>query len=188
MSRPVLFFGAVLLLSAPLFASPERAPLLSPIPVYVMDVDVEKGVTADAHHLTSAICTALAKDKRLEVLCAPDVQQLLQFSGQLAMFGGESDAAEKVAKQLLRVRFVVKGQLSRGEGGLVLRLGLHEKAKESDGLHVIPGERRALLTEKLEPGQTAKILDRAPALATRLATHAYAASDPPPPPPVLEKE
>lgn len=153
------------------------------IPVYVDQVAVEKGLTVDGRALTSTLCSALAKEKGLEVMCAPDVEQLVAFSGQLALMGKSSPTLEKLEKQMARVRVVVRGELRKGEGGgLAFHVGVHDKVDGDTGGIVLPGERRSVIREPIPDGKATRLLDRMPALAKQAAAHVRASVAPPPPP------
>lgn len=156
------------------------------VPVFISDVAVDKGVTVDGQALTSTLCSAFGKAARLDVMCAPDVKQLVSFAGQLAMMGKKSPAIEKLEAQMTKVRWVVRAELKKGDkGGLVFHLGVHDKVSGDNGVFAVAGERRALFKEPLPDGKTARLLDRIPVLAKQ-ATEQMLASTASPPPPALE--
>jgi hypothetical protein len=76
--------------------------------VYVDDVQVaDKALGADANALTTALCAALGKEKRIDVLCAPDVKQILSFAATAAMVGTTGGPGDAVQARLERTRHVV---------------------------------------------------------------------------------
>jgi len=86
----------VVVLGVPVGAARAEAPVL----VYVNEFTVQDPkLASDAGALTSALCAALARDKRVDVLCAPDVRQLLSFAAASSMMGSTSPATENLERR-----------------------------------------------------------------------------------------
>ena len=184
LSRAVTLGSALFALWA--LAAPARADR-DEIVVFVEPVAIEEGLSIDARALTSSLCGALSKETKIEVSCAPDVQQLLDFAGQLALLGKGSDATQKLEQQMQRVRFVVRALVKRQKGGgLLVELRLHDKGAGGTGVLVVAGHEKARFRELVPSGKSAHLLDRIPTLAKRAVERMLVPEGTLPPPPMLE--
>jgi hypothetical protein len=146
----------------------------APVPLYVNDVVVADGaLAADASALTSSLCAALAKDKRVDVLCAPDVKQLLAFSATTAMIGSSSPAVETLQRRIDATRLVVSSQLAVDKGTSLLTTVLGEKDDGAEIGAMSTSKPVVVLTEKVS-GRTTALLERLPGVAKRLVDAAVA--------------
>jgi hypothetical protein len=174
--------GGLTLLAAsgtvvPAHAQPgeNRRPL-----VYVADVTpAVPGLQQDAGALTTALCGAMARDKRVEVMCAPDVRQILEFAALSSLTGGSSPAVEALESRLAAVAFVVSGGLSRKEakspggkdvtGQSAFVLVVAGGPKNPDGDASAPAfDKPTVRLEEVGIGPSTSLLERLPELTTRL--------------------
>ena len=181
--KAVVVLGLVVTAS-PALAQEDAPPSL----VFVTDVTTtEEDLSADAKAVTAALCGAIARDIRVEVLCAPDVKQILGFAAMSAMTGAQSPAVAKLEERLSKVDFVVVPTLERRQKKVVLVAQLGPRSPMSSPTS--PAVESVLLkVEEVSPGKAAQLLDRMPALANKLtgrvAQQVAASSTPAPPPPL----
>ena len=121
----------------------------------------------DVGAMTSGLCTALAKDTRLDVMCAPDVAQILGVAAASMMIGGGSPAADSVMKRLEAVKFVVSGSLTVRNAEVVMTLSAGPPAAGADPSALF-SDAPILKIEETSPFQQMKLLDTLPAAATRI--------------------
>ena len=89
--------------------------------VYVDDVvPADKSLAADATALTTALCAAIGKDKRFDVLCAPDVKQILSFAATAAMVGTTGGPGGAVQDRLDRTKHVVSASFKKDGSNYVM--------------------------------------------------------------------
>ena len=124
--------------------------------VFVEDVGVEKGIDMDSKALTSSLCASLMKQKGVEVICAPDVRQLLDFQSQLALIG-KSPAISKIEQQIETTPWVISAEVVRDAKRVKMIVGLHEKGP-SEGVFATAGKRVAFVEERV--GKASKLLGR----------------------------
>jgi hypothetical protein len=119
---------ASLLLSSPVWAQKSDDRTL----IYVDDVaPADKSLAGDANAFTASLCAALSKDKRLDVLCAPDVKQILNFAATAAMIGTQGGPGGGVMDRLDRTKYVVSSSLRKEDGQLVLTVKLGPKSPDA---------------------------------------------------------
>lgn len=136
--------------------------------VFVADVTAAPGLEADASSLTSSLCGAVARDKRFDVLCAPDVRQILGFAAMSSATGAASPAVEKLQSRLEHVDYVVNGTLNqRAKDELVFVVVAGPRAADADAS--APYTDKVLVKlEEVGTGKSARLLDRLPEIATRI--------------------
>ncbi len=163
--------------------------------VYVADVaPAAPGLQQDAAALTTALCGAMARDKRVEVMCAPDVRQILEFAAMSSLTGGSSPAVEALERRLAAVAFIVSSTLSRkdaaspvhkdvtGQSAFVLVVA--GGPKNPDGDASAPAfDKPTVRLEEVGIGQSTSLLGRLPELTTRLLRSLLTPSAGPMPPP-----
>lgn len=154
--------------------------------VFVDDVAAaDKSFATDATALTSGLCAALAKDKRLDVLCAPDVRQILSFAATAAMVGTTSSPGNAVTDRLDRTQHVVSAVLRKDGAAWVLVVKGGPKAADARPEAMYSDQVRVALEQRADAQK--KLLDALPSLAARIAEGLIkppAAAPPPPPPPM----
>ena len=172
-------------LAAALLATVSALPAaaVGPVTVYIQDIhgpDNDKTLEADAAALTGALCSALAKGKRVDVLCAPDMRQLMSFSAAGMMAGGTNDTASTVQSRVQGAAHVVMGALHRDAKGVILDVKV---CPQADGVldEAICNDAARIQREQ-QPTARA-LLERIPALAERLASLALPLAIAPGPPP-----
>lgn len=158
--------------------------------VYVDEVQtVDKALGNDATALTTSLCAALGKDKRIDVLCAPDVKQILSFAATAAMVGTSGGPGGALQERLERTKHVVSAAYRKEGGSFVLVVKAGPKAADAQAAALFSDKPVIALEEKAD--QPKKILDKLPAVASRvaaaLATPATGAPPPPPSPLPAEK-
>jgi hypothetical protein len=157
--------------------------------VYVDDVSAsDPKLKQEAAALTSALCGALAKDRRLDVMCAPDVKQILGFAAASSMIGTTSPAVENVQKRLNTVKFVVGGSLAPRGGDVVLTVQAGPKAKEADASALF-ADSAIVKVEEVAPAKQMRLLEKLPDVTARVAKALLSptATTPPPPPAPLQQ-
>jgi hypothetical protein len=132
--------------------------------VFVEDVGVEKGIDMDSKALTSSLCASLMKQKGVEVICAPDVRQLLDFQSQLALIG-KSPAISKIESQIEATPWVIAAEVVRDEKRIKMVVGLHEKGP-SEGIFATAGKRVAVVAERVS--KASALLKRVDSVADSL--------------------
>lgn len=153
--------------------------------VYVDDVSVaDPKLQSEANALTSSVCSTLGKDKRLDVMCAPDVKQIIGFAAASSMIGTTSPAVENLQKRLDAVAFVVAGNLQPRGADMVLTLQVGPKSAQSDSSALF-AETSLVKLEAVGPPKATKLLDKLPDIGARLvkAMLSPTPSDAPAPPP-----
>jgi hypothetical protein len=118
--------------------------------------------------LTTSLCGQMAKDKRIEVLCAPDVKQIMGFAAMGALTGASSPAVTSLEDRLAKVSWVVSGVLSPNGKDFSLVLSTGPRAADADP-HAPAFEKATLRLEEVASGSTARLMDRLPEMASRLA-------------------
>lgn len=160
--------------------------------VYVDEVKVgDKSLAGDATALTTALCAAIGKDKRVDVLCAPDVKQILSFAATAAMIGNSGGPSGALQERLERTRHVVSAAYRKEGGNFILVVKAGPKAAEAAGTALFSDKPVIALEEKGDHQR--KLLDKLPAVAGRVTAALSAAegvvpapSAPPPPPAPLQ--
>jgi hypothetical protein len=179
--------GALLALAF-LFGPASSAAAAPPVTVYVADVAVDDpALAADAKAVGSSLCSALARDKRVDVLCAADVKQLMSFAASSSLLGVDSPATSAIERRLQSARFVVLSRLAREATGVHLTVTLGPQGAAS-GAAATNGASPVVTVDERSSGAAVALLERLPALCRRLveATFAPQSADPtvalPPPP------
>lgn len=156
--------------------------------IYVDDVvAADPKVKQESAALTSALCGALAKDKRLDVMCAPDVKQILGFAAASSMIGTTSPAVENVQKRLENVKFVVAGTLAPRGSDIVFTVQAGPKAENAEASALF-AETAIVKVEEVSPAKQMKLLEKLPDVSSRvvkaiLAPSASSPTGPAGPPP-----
>ena len=174
-------------------AAPPAAAPPAPAPrtlVYVDDVGAaEQTLASDATALTSTLCAALGKDKRLDVMCAPDIRQILGFAATAAMVGSGTGPTGAVMERLDKTQMVVSSTLRKEGAGfvLVVKAGIKGADATPEAMYV---ERGLVAFEQRAATQRA-LLDALGGLAGRVADGLLKPAAPvapaPPPAPLGEK-
>ncbi len=184
--RPGQVFALVALVLIPQIARAADERVL----VFVDDVAAsDPKLKAEVGALTSALCGAVAKEKRFDVLCAPDVRQILGFAAASSMIGTASPAVENVQARLELVKFVVSASLVVRGGDAVLTLQAGPTAEGADPA-ALYSDKPLVKLEETTPAKQMKLLDKLPLVAQRLtkalladpAGHPPTAPLPPPAP------
>ncbi len=151
--------------------------------VFVDDVQAaDKALGPDATALTTALCAAIGKDKRFDVLCAPDVKQILSFAATAAMVGTSGDGpGGAIQKRLDHAKDVVSALFKREGGKYVLVIKAGPKAAGAPATALYSDKAVIALEEKGDNPRA--ILDKMPALAARVSAALLPAAATPPPPP-----
>ncbi len=157
--------------------------------IYVDDVaPSDPKVKQEAAALTSALCGALAKDKRLDVMCAPDVKQILGFAAASAMIGTTSPAVENVQKRLESVKFVVAASLAPRGSDIVFTVQAGPKAENAEASALF-ADTAVVKVEEVSPAKQMKLLEKLPDVSSRIikgilapATNTTTTNPPPPAP------
>jgi hypothetical protein len=137
--------------------------------VYVNDVvTADPKMAAQAASLTSSLCGQLAKEKRLDVMCAPDVKQIMGFAATSFMIGTTNAAVEKVEARLSTVKHVVQATLTPRANDYVLTVQLGPRAEEADASSMFSNA-PVLRIEEVSPAEKPKLLEKLPEVAQRLA-------------------
>jgi hypothetical protein len=145
-----------------------------PVAVYVNEVAVDDAKLAgEAGALTSALCAALSKDKRVDVLCAPDVRQLLSFAATSSMMGMAPPATESLERRAAATRFVFSSRLVVDNDGALLTTTVGPRADGADLSSMFANGSVATAQEKVR-GKSLALLDRLPVIAQRLLASALA--------------
>ena len=149
--------------------------------IYVDDVvPAQASLATDAAALTIALCATISKDPRFEVLCAPDVQQLLSFAATTAMMGSTSGGPSAVLQErLVRSKHIVSASFAH-DGGFTLTIKAGPKAADAPAIALYSD--KPVITLKETGTGPGKILEKLPALASRILAALAPASTPPPPP------
>jgi hypothetical protein len=162
---------------APAFAQKSDDRIL----IYVDDVvPADKSLAGDSIALTTSLCAAIGADQRFDVLCAPDVKQILAFAATAAMVGTTGNASNMVQDRLDRTKYVVSTSFTKGGGAYVLAVKAGPKAADAHATTLYSDKPTVALEEKGD-GQR-KILEKLPALAARIAAALLTPTAPPPPP------
>ncbi len=186
-SAIVLALGAV---AAPSARAQPAAPPAARTLVFVDDVvAADAALSPDAAALTSTLCAALSKDKRLDVLCAPDVRQILAFAATAAMVGTGGGPTGAMMERLDKTALMVSGSLRKDGASFVLvtKGGVKSASSTPEAMEI---ERALLALEQRAGGQRA-LLDALPGLAARLGEGLLKPAAPsvpaPPPAPLGDK-
>lgn len=137
--------------------------------IYVDDVvPADKSVAADATALTTALCAAVGKDKRFDVLCAPDVKQILSFAATAAMVGTSGGPGGAVQDRLDRTKHVVSATFKKDGASYVMVVKAGPKAADAQATSLYSDKPIIALEERADAQR--KILEKLPALAARVTT------------------
>lgn len=162
--RALFIIAASLTLAAVVHA--QAAPAERAL-VYVDDlVTADKALAQDAQALTTSLCAALSKDKRLDVMCGPDVKQILSFAATSAMIGNGASPANAVSERLDKAKHVVQGTLRKDGANVVLVIKAGPRADGATTAGMFTDKPVVALEEKADKSQ--KLLDRLPALAAKV--------------------
>jgi TolB-like protein len=142
----------------------------------------DKSLAQNADAMTSSFCAQLSKNPRLDVICAPDVKQILEFAANASLMGSNNNGATKVTERLDRVQQIVSGTLRREGNQMVLVVKAGPRAKESEGLTLFSDKAVVGLEERSDKAKA--LLDRLPAVATRVGDAVSPKKAPPPPAPL----
>jgi hypothetical protein len=121
----------------------------------------------------------MARDKRVEVMCAPDVRQILEFAAMSSLTGGSSPVVEALERRLAAVAFIISSALSRKDAASTVRkdaagqsafvLVVAGGPKSPDGDPSTPAfDKPTVRFEEVGIGNSTSLLDRLPELSTRL--------------------
>ena len=152
--------------------------------IYVDDVvPADKSLASDATALTTALCAAVGKDKRFDVLCAPDVKQILSFAATAAMVGNSGGSGGAVQDRLDRTKHVVSATFKKDGANYVMIVKAGPKAADAQATSLYSDKPIIALEERGDAQR--KILEKLPSLASRITTallpSSAAASAPPAP-------
>jgi len=177
---------------AVLAALPTLAQSERPL-VYVADVEpASPKLAQEAAALTTSLCGAVAKEKRVEVLCAPDVKQILSFAAMGSMAGAANPAATSLQTRMATIGYVVTGTLTSTKKDkddvFTLVIAAGKKAEEADALTPYV-EAATIRLEEQSVGKSTRLLDRLPEISGRVmkALLAPPPTTTPPPPEPLKK-
>jgi hypothetical protein len=152
--------------------------------VYVDDVVTDNPkLKNEVGALTSALCGAVAKDKRLDVLCAPDVKQILGFAAASSMIGTASPAVDSVQRRLEKVKFVISGTLVMRNADVVLTVQAGPTAEGADATALF-SDKPIVKVEEATPAAKMKLLDQLPNVAGRVIKGLLAPAPTTPPAPL----
>lgn len=161
--RPALLVLAALCAVVPAAAQKPERPL-----VFVADLSATAGLQQDAAALTTALCGLLAKDPRIEVLCAPDVKQIMSFAAMGSLTGAPSPAIDTLERRLAAVKYVVNGSLAQRDGDAFV-LVVSAGTRVADGGGGTPTfETASVRLEEAAKGKSTRLIERLPELAARL--------------------
>jgi hypothetical protein len=160
---------ALLALLAGMFVVGPAAAQTRPL-IFVADLAAPAPLAQDAAALTTSLCALLARDSRVEVLCAPDVKQILDFAAMGALTGAPGPAVESLERRLAAVKFVVNGHLTQHEAGAaVVVSGGPRRADSGDGSLPI-FDIVSVRLEAAAKGKNTRLGERLSELSTRLVT------------------
>jgi hypothetical protein len=161
-----------LLVMAVLAAGTARAD--DAVVVYVNEVLAGDAAQATgAASITSALCSEFAKDKRVSVICATDVKQLLDFAASSELLGGSAPGVEPLLKRIDAARFVVEAKLAAGKGTTVLTASIGPKDADAQ-VGAMHASAPLLSLDESSGPRSGPLLDRMPQLARRLVDVALA--------------
>lgn len=136
--------------------------------VFVADVAAADALQQDAAALTMALCGALAKDPRVEVICAPDVKEIMRFAVMGALTGASSPAADSLERRLAAVAWVVNGTLIQQPDGLGLVVAAGARTLDDGGVTPVFEAPSARLEESVKSQRSTRLMERLPELSTKL--------------------
>lgn len=137
--------------------------------IYVDDVvPADKSLASDAAALTTALCAAVGKDKRFDVLCAPDVKQILSFAATAAMVGTNGGPGGAVQDRLDRTKHVVSASFKKEGANYVMVVKAGPKAADAQATSLYSDKPVIALEERGDAQR--KILEKLPTLAARVTT------------------
>lgn len=146
--------------------------------IYVDDVvAADKSLGADATALTTSLCAAISKEKRFDVLCAPDVKQILSFAATAAMVGTSGGPGGAIQDRLDRTKHVVSASFRKDGSNYVLVVKAGAKAADAAATGLYSDKPVIALEERADAQR--KILEKLPALAARI-TNALVSNAPTP--------
>ncbi len=104
------------------------APAWADKPKMLVQDLVAQGVEAhEAAVISTAACTAFAKNAKYDVLCGEDLRNMMRFGALAASFDGCSDETCQAAMgKALQARFVVSGAVSKLGGTFILSLSVFD--------------------------------------------------------------
>ncbi len=88
--------------------------------IFVADVTAPPAHKSEAELWTAALCDALTENRRVEVLCAPDVRQMLSFAAMGSFAGNGGASAAVLQERLGAVSIVVTATLTPQAPGTVV--------------------------------------------------------------------
>jgi len=135
--------------------------------VFVADLSAPVPLAQDAAALTTSLCGALAKDPRVEVLCAPDVKQILSFAAMGSLTGAPSPAVESLERRLAAVKFVVNGTLAQSQDTFTLVVAAGSRVADGGG-GTPTFETASVRLEEVAKGRSIRLSERLPELSARL--------------------
>ena len=131
-----------------------------------------------------ALCAALGQDKRVDVLCAPDVKQILSFAATAAMIGTQSGPGggpgNAIQERLERTKHVVSSTFNKVGGKFILVVRAGPKAADAQAAALYSDKPIIALEEKAD--QQRALLDRLSAMAPKITGALFAPSSPSAPP------
>jgi hypothetical protein len=161
MSRPLVALVA-LALALPAAANPKLL-------VYVAEADV-KGLDITSSGIGTSVCAALERRPDLEVICAPDVRQMIEAAAQMAALGGASNSLAALEARVAKADFVAHPFVRKDGNKLKLLLRLY-KSREAVGGIAYAGEpagRVVALADDMKLESLLTSLDAAAARADKM--------------------
>jgi len=152
-------------------SAPTRVAQAKPVVVYVQDFDVDPKLKQDGGGLAATFCGDLAKDKALDVVCAPDVRAHMDIEAYKGLFGNaQAGSAPGLKKRLGEVTVVVTGELRQGKHGVITILSVYDRDRSMGDELVAPGAFRGKVHVKGIAKGVTGVLDRFPDFSQRIAT------------------
>ncbi len=189
-----LLVSSTLLAQSPSSGAPSSgAPSSGARPlVYVTDITAPTPALAkDAAAITTSLCGMIAKDTRVEVLCAPDVKQILSFAAMGALAGTDNPATRSLTQRMEKVDHVVGGTLtSATKDGVTVYTLVVSAGKNAEGADAMtPYFDTAIVRfEETSTGKSNPLLARLPELVQRTIKALLAPLVPPATPPTTPPE
>jgi len=116
-----------------------QASVAAPVVVYVEDFTVDPKLKQDGGGLAATFCSDLGKDKSIDVVCAPDVQQLMNYEAFRGLAGNSAaGGAPGLKKRLGAVTVVVTGEVRQGKHGLISILSVHDRDRSMGDEMIVP--------------------------------------------------
>lgn len=150
-----------------------RLAQAAPVVVYVQDFDVDPKLKQDGGGLAATFCGDLAKDKALDVVCAPDVRAHMDIEAYKGLFGNaQAGSAPGLKKRLGEVTVVVTGELRQGKHGVITILSVYDRDRSMGDELVAPGHFRGKVHVKGIAKGVTGVLDKFPEFSRRVASFA----------------